>query len=91
MARTKKPVKEEIKEIVEQAEELEEMVEVKETREYSGLLVSSGNVLLNLACSDKKEGAFVGGTMINIIGDSSSGKTILALTVLAEALKLEDE
>lgn len=47
-------------------------------------LVSTGSTLLNLACSDTWAGGFGEGKMINIIGDSSAGKTLLALTVLAE-------
>lgn len=51
-------------------------------------IVPSGSTTLNLACSDNQNGAFVLGTMINIIGDSSSGKTLLCLTTLAELCKL---
>lgn len=47
-------------------------------------LVPSGSTLLNLACSDDHKGAFVSGTIVNIIGDTSAGKSFLALTVLAE-------
>lgn len=48
-------------------------------------LLSSGSTLLNLACSDTIFGAFKKGKMINIIGDSSSGKSLLCLHVLVEA------
>lgn len=47
--------------------------------------VPTGNVLLNLACSDRTKGGYGIGKMTNLIGDSSSGKTILALTMLADA------
>jgi len=46
--------------------------------------ISSGCALLNLALSDKVEGGFGLGKMTNIIGDSSSGKSFLALSLLAE-------
>jgi len=42
-----------------------------------------GSVLFNLACSDKYYGAYKAGTMINIVGDSSSGKSILVLSGMA--------
>ncbi len=47
--------------------------------------LSSGITLLNMACSDKAIGAFRPGTMTNLIGDSSSGKSMIALSILAEA------
>jgi len=49
-------------------------------------LVPTGSTELNLACSNNMEGAFLLGTIINIIGDSHSGKTLLALTCLAESV-----
>jgi recombination protein RecA len=49
------------------------------------IYIPTGNVMLNLACSDKAHGGYGGGKMVNVIGDSSSGKTILALTTFAEA------
>ncbi len=50
-------------------------------------LVKTGCVLLDLACSDSIKGGFRAGGMVNIIGDSSSGKSFLALTILAEAIR----
>ena len=47
-------------------------------------LIPTGNTLLNLALSDTPDGGYGVGKMVNLIGDSSSGKTILALTMLAE-------
>ena len=47
-------------------------------------LINSGCTLLNLACSDNAFGAYPVGTMIHMAGDSSSGKTILAMTTFAE-------
>lgn len=48
-------------------------------------LVSSGITPVNLRCSGKYQGAFKLGTLVNIIGDSHVGKSILALSILAEA------
>ena len=48
------------------------------------LLVPSGSVMLNLACSDTAEGAWKVGRLVNIIGDSSSGKSLMAMSMLAE-------
>ncbi len=50
-------------------------------------LVSTGSTLLNLAGSDTWAGGFGQGKLVNIIGDSHSGKTLLALSVLAEAAR----
>ena len=50
-------------------------------------LAPTGSVLLNLALSDHTEGGFQIGKMANIIGDSSSGKTFLCLSVFAESNK----
>lgn len=47
-------------------------------------LIPSGSTLLNLACSDNPMGAFCKGKIVNIIGDPSAGKTLLALTIVAE-------
>lgn len=47
-------------------------------------LVPTGSTLLNLCCSDRTEGGYALGKMVNIIGDSAAGKTMLALSMLAE-------
>lgn len=48
------------------------------------LLIPTGSVLLNLACSDRIDGGWGAGKIANLIGDSSSGKTLLALSMFAE-------
>ena len=53
------------------------------------ILIPTGSVLLNLACSNSKRGGFGAGKMANLIGDSSSGKTLLALSMFAEVAKLK--
>lgn len=53
-------------------------------------LLSSGSTCLNLACSDSHRGAFALGSTVNIIGDSSSGKTLLAKTIIAEAARSKE-
>jgi len=55
----------------------------------TGKLVPTGSTLFNLACSDNPFGAFALGTINNVIGDSSSGKTILALSVFAEMSRIK--
>lgn len=47
--------------------------------------ITTGCTTLNLALTDNKDCGFALGGMVNIIGDSSSGKTFLSLTILAEA------
>lgn len=44
----------------------------------------SGSILLNLALSGKWNGGWAIGRIANLIGDSSSGKSFIALTMLAE-------
>jgi len=56
----------------------------KRTRIVPKQLVPSGSTILNLACSDHREGAYGRGKIVNIVGDSSAGKSLLALTGLAE-------
>jgi RecA/RadA recombinase len=48
-------------------------------------LLSSGSTSLNLACTDRYQGAFGKGHYYYFVGDSSSGKTWLGLSLFAEA------
>lgn len=45
---------------------------------------------MNLACTDKPANGFLVGRMVNIIGDSSAGKSIFALGCLAEVAQLKE-
>jgi len=47
--------------------------------------LSTGCTVWNLACSERADGGFATGSIINTIGDSSAGKTLGTLTTLAEA------
>jgi len=47
-------------------------------------LIPTGSSLLNCACSDYSHGGYGIGKLVNLIGDSSSGKSLLALTCFAE-------
>lgn len=47
--------------------------------------LSTGSTLLNLACSDHPRRGFLKGHYYFLVGDSTSGKTWLSLTCLAEA------
>lgn len=49
--------------------------------------LSSGSTLLNLACTNSPFGAFIAGKYVFFVGDSTSGKTFLAMTCCAEALR----
>ncbi len=53
-------------------------------------LVPTGSTLLNLACSNRTTGAFKPGTLNNIIGDSSAGKSLLCLNILAEIAQIPE-
>jgi RecA/RadA recombinase len=56
----------------------------KPTDRYD-LGLSTGSTLLNLACTGRPDVGFLAGCYYFIVGDSSSGKTFLSLTCLAEA------
>jgi len=47
-------------------------------------LIDTGSTLYNLANSDLPDGGFKMGRISNLIGDSNTGKSVLALTCLAE-------
>lgn len=49
--------------------------------------VSSGSMLLNLACTGKRQCGFKKGTIVLLAGKQESGKTFFAMTCLAEAAK----
>jgi RecA/RadA recombinase len=55
----------------------------KKTR--SSEYLSTGSTLLNLACAGKLEGGFETGDYCYFVGDTTSGKTFLTLSCLAEA------
>lgn len=58
--------------------------EKKVQEDHQSGYVPTGCSLLNLALSDKASGGFGLGKMTNIIGDRQSGKSLLALSLLAE-------
>lgn len=68
--------------IKEAAEQEEAPPEKFSRRDY----LSSGSTMLNLALTDSPHGAFRKGCYYYLVGDSSSGKTFLSLTSLAEAV-----
>lgn len=82
MARVSKPISEKRNENP-VAKKLIEREAKEQEKTQRRMLVSSGSVMLNLACSNTYRGAFEVGRMVNLIGDSSSGKTYLAMEMLA--------
>jgi len=52
-----------------------------------GNLIPTGSVLLNLALSDNPYGGYSIGSMANLVGDSSAGKTVLAWNMFAEVVR----
>ena len=77
LRRRKKATEELVEQVEKRAESDREKVDVV------GYL-PTGCVVLNLALSDRADGGFGMGKIANVIGDSSSGKSILALSVFAE-------
>lgn len=71
----------------------DEVEEVKETllakrpkpKLAPGSGLSTGSTLLNLACTDTINAGFLPGKFYFFVGDSSSGKSFLTMTCLAEA------
>lgn len=73
-----------------ETEKIKAQMKRRPKREEDKPLLSSGLSLLNLACSGRIKGAFKKGTYNLLVGDSVSGKTMLALTTLAEACLSKD-
>lgn len=55
----------------------------KKDKKRKTIWIPSGSVMFNIRCSGRYDGAYKGGSMANIIGDSSSGKSIKVLSGLA--------
>jgi recombination protein RecA len=72
------------------AREIKEEIEKPISKKPVSKLVSTGSTLLNLAASDTPDGGFAVGTLVNIIGDSSAGKSMLLWTLFAEATYSKD-
>jgi len=72
---------------VQQVEETMAPKPRKEARGQDRLLLPSGSTLLDLALSDTPDGGYIPGSMVNIVGDSSAGKTFLLWTTFAEAAR----
>ena len=66
-------------------DQIKKSIKNKNEKESDFLWVPSGSIMFNLACSDHWYGAYKTGTMVNIIGDSSSGKSIMTLSGMAAA------
>lgn len=62
----------------------------KEPEVESMAVVPSGSIMLNLACADSYRAAFQLGRMVNLIGDSNSGKTYLALELAAQCCQRKE-
>jgi recombination protein RecA len=70
------------------AEVMEKPVEKKKPKEMK--FISTGSTLLNLALTDRIDGGWPLGDMVNLVGDSNAGKSLSALTMMAEGVKNED-
>lgn len=68
-------------------QQVEESAEKKIERKApidTSILIPSGSTLVNCACSDNPYGAFALGRIVTLPGGSVGGKTMLALTMMAE-------
>lgn len=59
-------------------------IEKSKKLEASRLYFPTGSTLLNCACSDLVDGGIPIGKVVNFVGDSGVGKTLIAETLLAE-------
>ncbi len=55
----------------------------------ASLLVPTPCIPFNLECSGRHEGAFKLGSIVSLIGDSHAGKTLFALSIIAECAMLK--
>ncbi len=79
------------KKIVESNEEPEKNIDTDEEEEFpesEKILVSSGCTLLNLALTNTIDTGYRTGRIVNIVGDKSTGKTLLAIEVMSYAYHL---
>ena len=66
--------------------DIKKKLKKKKTKKLTSAdFLSTGSTLLNLACTGKPYRGFTKGKYYRMVGDSSSGKTFLTLTCLAEA------
>lgn len=85
MPRTTMPAS--VSSIAEQVQEAAQAPTVRQKKEINPRnLYPTGSTLLNLACSDRARGGFDLGTIVTMPGSSSSGKTMLAVTALADGI-----
>lgn len=63
---------------------MNEIMTVRKTEEC----IPTGNVIWNLVLSNNKDGGFLKGSIVNLIGESSSGKTMAVLNMYAELSNL---
>lgn len=72
------------------AEQIQESAHTPILREKKEInprnLYPTGSTMLNLACSDHHRGGFDLGTIVTMPGASAGGKTMLAMTALAEGI-----
>lgn len=61
----------------------------KQTEDYR-ILIPSPSTMFNLACSDSIKGFAPLGHTVNLIGDSFAGKTVFALSILAEMARIKE-
>lgn len=74
-------ITDDVRKTVRESEPVEIEKELKENN-----LISTGSTLLNLALSDKYvNGGYSLGTVVHIVGDTHAGKSLLALSAMAEA------
>jgi len=78
------PSKSKKAEVLSTAKQVRNREQVEPEKEERRVYFPTGSTLLNLAVSDDAFGGWGSGKIINLVGDSNTGKTLLALTGLME-------
>jgi len=83
--RRERPTRRRPRRSVDMVKDIEESIKSPTKHAIStDVLIPSGSTMLNLACSDNPNAAYGIGKIVTMPGSSSSGKTILMLTSMAE-------
>ena len=74
-----------IEDSTEESEKDVDIDELEDPPDLEKIFISSGGTLLNLALTNTTDNGYRAGRIVNIVGDKSSGKTLLAIEVMSYA------
>lgn len=75
------------KKVTEDTEDSEKDIDIDEEEDSAEdkIFISSGGTLLNLALTNTTDNGYRAGRIVNIVGDKSTGKTLLAIEIMSYA------